>query len=93
MNTFGRWFCVTTFGESHGPAVGAVVDGCPAGVRLSSEMIRRSWTGGRRRGQGALTSARAEPDRVEVLRCVRRRHVGDAHCHDGAQPGCVAAGL
>ncbi len=66
MNTFGRWFCVTTFGESHGPAVGAVVDGCPAGVRLSSEMIQAQLDR-RRPGQGALTSARAEPDRVEVL--------------------------
>ncbi|MBI5494708.1 MAG: chorismate synthase [Deltaproteobacteria bacterium] len=66
MNTHGRIFRVTTFGESHGPAVGAVVDGCPAGVALDAARIQAALDR-RRPGQSALTSARAEADRVEIL--------------------------
>ncbi len=66
MNTFGRLFRVTTFGESHGPALGAVIDGCPAGVELPAEDIQRALDR-RRPGQSAVTTARAEADRVEVL--------------------------
>ena len=66
MNTFGDLFRVTTFGESHGPAVGAVVDGCPAGVPLTTEDVQRALDR-RRPGQSALTTARAEADRVELL--------------------------
>lgn len=66
MNTFGELFRVTTFGESHGPALGAVVDGCPAGVPLGREQLQAALDR-RRPGQSALTTARAEPDQVELL--------------------------
>lgn len=66
MNTFGTAFRLTTFGESHGPALGAVVDGCPAGVSLTVEDLQ-SALDRRRPGQSPLTTARAEPDRVELL--------------------------
>jgi chorismate synthase len=66
MNTFGELFRLTTFGESHGPALGAVIDGCPAGVPLEREHIQRALDR-RRPGQSALTTARAEPDQVEIL--------------------------
>lgn len=66
MNTFGRLFRLTTFGESHGPALGAVIDGCPAGVSLETDAIQRALDR-RRPGQSAVTTARSEGDRVEVL--------------------------
>lgn len=66
MNTFGELFRVTTFGESHGPALGAVIDGCPAGVELTTEQIQAALDR-RRPGQSDVTTARAEGDRVEVL--------------------------
>jgi chorismate synthase len=43
-NTFGKLFSVTTFGESHGPAIGCVIDGCPPGLTLSEADIQPSWT-------------------------------------------------
>ena len=66
MNTFGHYFRLTTFGESHGPAMGAVLDGCPAGVSLRTEDIQAALDR-RRPGQSALTTARAEADRAEIL--------------------------
>lgn len=66
MNTFGELFRVTTFGESHGPALGAVIDGCPAGVPLTREQVQAALDR-RRPGQSAVTTARAEPDQVEIL--------------------------
>ncbi|MHB8875736.1 MAG: chorismate synthase, partial [Myxococcaceae bacterium] len=66
MNTFGELFRLTTFGESHGPAMGAVVDGCPAGVPLEAALLQ-SALDRRRPGQSGLTSARLEPDRAELL--------------------------
>ncbi len=66
MNTFGRNFRVTTFGESHGPALGAVVDGCPPGIPLGPEDIQ-PLLDRRRPGKGPLSSSRKEPDRVEIL--------------------------
>jgi chorismate synthase len=66
MNTFGRSFRITTFGESHGPALGVVIDGCPALVPLSAEDIQPVLDK-RKPGVGPLTSQRAEPDRVEIL--------------------------
>ncbi|MDR1497773.1 MAG: chorismate synthase [Puniceicoccales bacterium] len=65
-NTFGHIFCVTTFGESHGPAIGAVVDGCPPRIPLSADEIQRELDR-RRPGQSALTTPRAEGDAVEIL--------------------------
>jgi len=66
MNTFGQYFRVTTFGESHGPAVGAVIDGCPPGLELSTDDIQAELDL-RRPGQSELTTPRKEPDRVEIL--------------------------
>ncbi len=64
-NSFGFLFRVTTWGESHGPAVGCVVDGCPAGLELSEEDIQKELD--RRRPGGKLSSARRERDRVKIL--------------------------
>lgn len=65
-NQFGRLFCLHTFGESHGPAMGAVIDGCPAGVVWQQDMMDR-FLERRRPGQSKITSARKEPDQVEIL--------------------------
>lgn len=64
-NSFGSHFRVTTFGESHGVALGAVIDGCPAGIEFD-EALLRSWMDRRKPGQ-KNTSARQEADLVEVL--------------------------
>ncbi len=66
MNTFGRNFAVTTFGESHGPAVGAVIDGCPARLALTTADIQ-PLLDRRRPGTSSLTSARDEADTIEIL--------------------------
>ena len=66
MNTFGRAFRLTTFGESHGPGLGAIVDGCPAGLELAAADVQGELDR-RRPGQSRLTSQRAEADRVEIL--------------------------
>lgn len=65
-NTFGSRFRVTTFGESHGLGLGAVIDGCPAGVAFDEDLLRAELAR-RRPGQSALVSARAESDEVEIL--------------------------
>ena len=66
MNTFGELFCLTTFGESHGPAMGAVIDGCPAGVPLTRAQVQAALDR-RRPGQSAVTTSRQEADQVELL--------------------------
>lgn len=66
MNTFGHSFRVTTFGESHGGMVGAVVDGCPPRLEIALEDLQRQLDR-RRPGQTALTTPRNEPDRVTVV--------------------------
>ena len=65
-NTFGTAFCLTTFGESHGPAIGGVIDGCPAGILLDKSLIENELSR-RKPGQNATMSARKEPDEVEYL--------------------------
>lgn len=65
-NSFGRMFRVTSFGESHGRAVGVTVDGVPAGLELSEKDIQRELDR-RRPGTSKLVSPRAEPDKVEIL--------------------------
>lgn len=65
-SSFGAAFRLTTFGESHGPAVGVVVDGCPAGLPITVEEIQRDLDR-RRVGQSRMTSARQEGDRVRIL--------------------------
>lgn len=66
MNTFGKLFTLTTFGESHGEAVGGIVDGMPAGIDIDIEFIQ-SELGRRRPGQSRITTSRNEADRVELL--------------------------
>jgi len=70
-NTFGRALRLTTFGESHGPAVGAVIDGCPAGLELGEKDIQAELDK-RRPGQSEVASKRSEPDKVEILSGVFR---------------------
>ncbi|WP_043540453.1 chorismate synthase [Salinarimonas rosea] len=65
-NTFGHLFRVTTFGESHGPALGCVVDGCPPGIPLAVEEIQAELDR-RRPGQSRYTTQRREPDAVRIL--------------------------
>jgi chorismate synthase len=65
-NTFGQLFTVTTFGESHGPALGCIVDGCPPGLELAAEDIQRDVER-RRSGTSKFTSQRKEPDTVRIL--------------------------
>ena len=66
LNSFGRVFRFTTWGESHGPAIGAVVDGCPPGLALSEADIQ-PWLDRRRPGGSRHVSPRLEPDRVRIL--------------------------
>lgn len=66
FNTFGRVFRFTTWGESHGPALGAVVDGCPPGIVLSESDIQ-PWLDKRRPGTSRFTTQRQEPDQVRIL--------------------------
>lgn len=65
-NSFGKLFCVTTFGESHGAALGAIVDGCPPGMALSSADLQRDLDR-RKPGQSRYTTQRREGDDVEIL--------------------------
>ena len=66
MNTFGEIFRLTTFGESHGPAIGGVIDGMPAGISIDLGIVQHELDR-RRPGQSALTTPRKESDRVEIL--------------------------
>jgi chorismate synthase len=74
-NTFGHLFRVTTWGESHGPALGCVVDGCPPGLPLEAADIQ-AYLDKRRPGQSRFTTQRQEPDEVEILSGV----FSDADC-------------
>ena len=66
MNTFGNIFKLSSFGESHGAAVGGVIDGCPAGVELDLDFIQNELDR-RRPGQSRITTPREELDKVEIL--------------------------
>ncbi|MAC77913.1 MAG: chorismate synthase [Rhodobacteraceae bacterium] len=66
MNTFGHLFRVTTWGESHGPALGATVDGCPPGVAVDEAMLQH-WLDKRKPGQNKFTTQRREADEVRIL--------------------------
>ena len=65
-NRIGNVFSLTSFGESHGPAIGGIVDGMPAGVKIDFEQVRLEMAR-RAPGQGGATSARQETDEVEFL--------------------------
>ncbi|MFZ0573008.1 MAG: chorismate synthase, partial [Rhodomicrobium sp.] len=66
FNTFGHMFRVTTWGESHGPAIGCVIDGCPPRIPLSEADIQ-PYLDKRRPGQSRFTTQRQEADRVKIL--------------------------
>ncbi len=66
MNTFGKIFRLTSFGESHGRGIGGIIDGCPAGIELNIEHIQRDLAR-RKPGQSKITTQRKEPDEVEFL--------------------------
>ena len=66
INSFGHLFRVTTWGESHGPALGATVDGCPPGVPVDAAMIQH-WLDRRKPGQNKYTTQRREADEVRIL--------------------------
>ncbi|MEM2086164.1 MAG: chorismate synthase [Archaeoglobaceae archaeon] len=65
MNTFGHFFRVTTWGESHGKAVGCIIDGCPAGLEIDEDFVQKEMD--RRRPGGEFSSKRKEIDKVEIL--------------------------
>ncbi len=65
-SSFGNYFKITTFGESHGPALGVIVDGCPAGIPLSAEYIQ-TFLNRRKPGQNIYSTPRKEADTVEIL--------------------------
>lgn len=65
-NSFGKLFKITTFGESHGKALGAIVEGCPAGLELDEEKIRQEMQR-RKPGQSKITTQRKEEDEIEIL--------------------------
>jgi chorismate synthase len=66
MNTFGKIFTLTSFGESHGKAIGGIIDGCPAGIEFDEAFIQNELNR-RRPGQSNITTARNEQDKVEFL--------------------------
>jgi len=72
-NTFGQLFKVTTFGESHGPAIGVVLDGCPAGLKIDLEYIKEELSR-RKPGQSKITTQRKERDIPEILSGVFEGH-------------------
>jgi chorismate synthase len=65
-NTFGEIFRITTFGESHGPAIGVIIDGCPAGLKIDEDFITKQLAR-RKPGQSKITTQRKESDHPEIL--------------------------
>src|SRR2546421_10237664 len=88
FNTFGHVFRVTTFGESHGPAIGCVVDGCPAGIALTEADIQ-PYLDKRRPGQSRFTTQRQEPDQVRILSGVFTDEITDAQVTTGTPIGLM----
>ena len=76
MNTFGKKFCMTTFGESHGKALGCIVDGVPAGLEIDQKFIQAELDR-RKPGQNKLVTARKEDDKVEILSGVFHENEND----------------
>ena len=65
-NSFGQFFKITSWGESHGKALGVVIDGCPAGIKLNEKDIQIELDK-RKPGQSRFTTPRKEPDKIEIL--------------------------
>jgi len=72
-NTFGKLFKLTTFGESHGEAIGGIIDGCPAGIKLDFEAVQNEMNR-RKPGQSDIVTQRKEPDTVEFLSGIFESH-------------------
>lgn len=87
-NTFGHLFRVTTFGESHGPAIGCVVDGCPPLISLSEAEIQRDLDK-RRPGQSRYTTQRQEPDQVRIVSGVFARESDGEQVTTGTSIGLM----
>jgi chorismate synthase len=85
-NTSARCFCVTSFGESHGPAIGCVVDGCPPGLAISEADIQAELDR-RKPGTSRHVTQRREPDTSRSCRRVRGRHHRHADRAADPQPG------
>ena len=84
-NSFGRFFRITTWGESHGLALGVIVDGCPAGLAISAEDIQYELDR-RRPGQSRITTQRKEADAIEILSGVfDGKTLANSHIHDGGK--------
>ncbi|MCS6832203.1 MAG: chorismate synthase, partial [Flammeovirgaceae bacterium] len=66
MNTYGKLFRITTFGESHGTAIGVVIDGCPAGISIDEAFIEQEMQR-RKPGQSKITTQRKEEDKVQIF--------------------------
>ena len=65
-NIFGKNFCISTFGESHGEGLGVIIDGCPAGIEINTALIQKELDR-RKPGQSQLTTSRKEADEVQIL--------------------------
>src|SRR5215510_1293462 len=65
-NSFGQLFRLTTFGESHGAAIGGIIDGCPAGLKIDVDFVQQELNR-RKPGQSHITTQRQESDAVELL--------------------------
>ncbi|MEO0778306.1 MAG: chorismate synthase, partial [Bacteroidota bacterium] len=72
-NTFGQAFRITTFGESHGRALGVTIDGCPAGLPIDEDFIQAELAR-RRPGQSKIVTQRKEADRVDILSGIFEGH-------------------
>lgn len=81
-NTFGHLFRVTTWGESHGPALGCVVDGCPPRIAITEAEIQH-WLDRRKPGQSRFTTQRREPDTVRIMSGVVPDEIGDGYLTTG----------
>jgi len=92
FNTFGHMFRVTTFGESHGPALGCVVDGCPPRIPLTVADIQHDLDR-RRPGQSRFTTQRQEPDAVKILSGVFRDEANDRDVTTGTPIALVIENL
>jgi chorismate synthase len=88
FNTFGHLFRVTTFGESHGPAIGCIVDGCPPGIPLTEADIQ-PYLDKRRPGQSRFTTQRQEPDQVRILSGVFMDELAGGQVTTGTPIGLV----
>ncbi len=95
-NTIGKLFCVTSFGESHGPAIGCVVDGCPPGLAITEADIQAELDR-RKPGTSRHVTQRREPDSVEIHLNVRLadrqpRRAAVHHAADGRAVGFAEGG-